>query len=323
MDLSKPWRSANKLINRGPDEFEQQLRKHAIYTADELTTAPIAKLLKGKTLEFIGSGLNARVFKLKDSDWVIKEGKWDVKVDITFIKLPLPAVLLEKVAGLFKFVFLPRQKVISQQYRDYIAFAGYFGYFPNDQVYSHPQREMIFNLQRNIRNSLIDYVPHVEHTYQIKIPNKVLEILSSDIRFHNFLPQEYLLMGTSLSPENQGKPTYFIVQKFIKGKLMHDVDLSQVNGKLRQQLILFAYLELLMNAQVEMIPDTRPRSPLESFNWLTKTDNIIVTEKAGLVFIDTRWMWRIRSNLIARGFIIPELAINQAKELLLEPPFSL
>lgn len=303
-------------IKEETGQFELGLREHAMYSPDEFKRAPIKELLRGKTLTFLGGGFNARVYKMEGEDWVIKEGKWDMKVDIRLLKLPLPAVLLERVANLFSFFFLPRTKTIISQYRDYLAFAGYFGYFATEQDYYHPNRAVIFNLQRNIRDSLIQYVPQVEAKYGLKLREEVLAILDSPVKYHNFLPQEYLLIGDSISKENNGKETYFIIQKYIAGTLMYKYDLEQAPKEVKQQLILFAYLQLLMSAQIDMIPDTRPTTPFDTFNWLTKTDNIVVTEKQGLIFIDTRWMWRVNSNVISRGFLIPELAINQAKDLM-------
>jgi len=76
---------------------------------------------------------------------------------------------------------------------------------------------------------------------------------------------------------------------------------------------LMIYLILLMNYQIHLVPDTRPRYPiLQVGNWLTKTDNIIATEDK-IKFIDTRWFWDYNSNPIKRGLIIPDMIINLAK----------
>ena len=312
------FKKVTKIFNQGKPEGElvELLKKHATFNPDKLNDSPIKEVLKGRTLKHIGGGHNARVFKIEGEDWVVKEGKWDITFEAAFIKLPLPASIIDRLMGLFSFFFLPRKKVIKDQYRDYLAFAGYFGYFEGDS-YDHPNQQLMFNLQQNIRNSLVQYIPQVEGYYNIKIKPEVVEVLKSKVRNHNFLPREYMLYGPSISRENKGKDTYFIFQDFIDGVLMHDYDINTADKRLRQQLILFAYLQLLMNAQIDMIPDTRPRTAGESFNWLTMTDNIIVNPKRGLVFIDTRWMWRVKSNFVSRGFLIPELAINQAKDLVM------
>jgi len=73
------------------------------------------------------------------------------------------------------------------------------------------------------------------------------------------------------------------------------------------------YLILLMNYQIHLVPDTRPRYPLlQVNNWLTKTDNIILS-KDDIKFIDTRWLWDYNSNIIKRGVVIPDMILNISK----------
>src|SRR6185295_12770852 len=93
----------------------------------------------------------------------------------------------------------------------------------------------------------------------------------------------------------------FIVQEFVEGKLLHDYKEGSIDTKTDHQLVLLVYLILLMNYQIGLIPDTRPRYPMtQVYNWLTKTDNIIVSNK-GVMFIDTRWLWEYKANYIKRG----------------------
>jgi hypothetical protein len=254
---------------------------------------------------------------MKDMDWVVKEGRWDLDLNLFGdAKLPLPAELTEKILTLFSFTFLPSQKEILRQYKAYLKFVQYFGYFEKESSYYHPNQDLIFNAQKNIRESLVFYREDLEKYYKFKLDPKIDEILNSDVKYHNFLPKEYLLVGKSISRENKGKNTYYIVQEYIKGTLMHDNDESSLTMETKRQMVLLVYLILLMNYQIHLVPDTRPRYPIMQVNnWLTKTDNIILN-KDDVKFIDTRWLWDYNSNIIKRGIIIPDMIINISKSYL-------
>lgn len=215
--------------------------------------------------------------------------------------------------GLFSFTFYPTLKETLRQYKLYLNFIQYFGYFKDNEYY-HPNLELIKNSQRQTRESLAYYIPELEKFYKIKFNQKLEAILKSDVSKHNFLPKEYLLFGKSVSKENGEKTSNFIVQEFVEGKLLHDYKEGSIDAKIDHQLVLLVYLILLMNYQIGLIPDTRPRYPMtQVYNWLTKTDNIIVGNK-GVMFIDTRWLWEYKANYIKRGLFIPDLIINLAKE---------
>jgi hypothetical protein len=299
-------------------KLEKQLRNNAIFSPDidSVKIAPIEKLFKDK-LDYLAKGVQARVYKLKNEPWVVKEGKWDYHIDffnIESTQIPLPAKLISPFMDFFSFTFYPTLKETLRQYKLYLNFIQYFGYFTKDSDYYHPNLEIIKNSQRQIRDSLAYYIPELENFYKIKLNSKLQAILKSKVSKHNFLPKEYLLYGTSLSKQNHGKPTYFIVQEFVEGKLLHDYKEGSISETTDQQLVLLVYLILLMNYQLGLIPDTRPRYPMaQAYNWLTKTDNIMVT-KRGVMFIDTRWLWEYKANYIKRGLFIPDLIINLAKD---------
>jgi hypothetical protein len=305
--------------------FEQTLQQHAIYKPDNIYIAPIADILAdhGLKLKQLSSGLQARVYKIKHHDWVVKEGRWDLDIALFHdVKLPLPSKLTQDFLNLFSYSFHPTPTVIKQQYQHYLEFVQYFGHFRSskyraDHKYHHPDVEEIALKQHTFRSDLAETIPEIEYVYSIRLPERVKQILTSSIRFHNFLPKEYLLMGKSLRGKYKDKLTYFIFQKFVKGSLLHDEPLENLPQKYRSQVLLLAYLILLMHYKRGLVPDTRPRYPLtEVFDWLTKTDNIIVSEN-GLKFIDTRWMWETKGNFVQRGLIIPDMVVNLAKRTLL------
>jgi len=302
------------------NKFENTLRIYAIFFPDatNFRLAPTQRLFDPKLLEFLSTGINARVYKFRNTNWVVKEGRWDLNFNLFGdAKLPLPAELTEKVLNLFSFTFLPSTKEILRQYKAYLKFVQYFGYFTKEDEYYHPNLDLILNAQKNIRDSLVFYLDDLEDFYKVKFNPKLKRILESEIKYHNFLPKEYLLVGKSISPMNNKKNTYFIVQEFIKGTLLHDVDEEKLENVVKEQMVLLAYLILLMNFQIHLVPDTRPRYFLApGVNWLTKTDNIILTN-VSVKFIDTRWFWDYKSNLIKRGLIIPDMIINNTKTYLI------
>lgn len=299
-------------------KFEDNLKKYAIYSPDEITKAPIEEIFSNIELTKLSQGIQARAFKVKGSDWVVKEGRWDLDLSFLFGKsnIPFPARMMQRIMQLFAFTFLPDKKEISRQYAMYLKFVQYFGFFRTDSIYHHRDRELLFTSQKNIRDSLPVFRKDIEKKYKIKLDSKIDRILTSKYKYHNFLPQEYLLYGKSISPENKGEDTYFIVQKFIQGQLLHDIPEDDLTDDTYYQLIIMIYMILVMHMREHLLPDTRPRYPLaESHNWLTKTDNVIVSKKR-ITFIDTRWFWDTRDNIIKRGAIIPIQIIRLSKYFL-------
>jgi hypothetical protein len=307
----------NFLLPQGK-RMEYLLRKYAIYTPDKskVILAPTQRLFPKEELEYFSEGIQARIFKSRKLDLVVKEGRWDLDLKLfPGSKLSLPANITEKALKLFSYSFLPDLKEVLRQFKGYLRFVQYFGYFKDEKDFYHPNLELIMNAQQNIRESLSFFVEDLERYHRIKFAPGLEEILNSDMKYLNFLPKEYLLYGKSISPENNGRDTYYIIQEFVKGDLLHDVDDRLLPPDIKKQMILMVYLMLLMDYQIHLVPDTRPRYPLlQAYNFLTKTDNIIVTKNNGIKFIDTRWFWDRKSNFIKRGLLIPDMIIGLAKK---------
>ncbi len=296
-------------------KFEDKLRKYAIYAPGEIKAAPVGHIFEGMRLKFLAKGMQARTYKVIDKEWVVKEGRWDLDVStlIGGSAMPFSTTITRKIMGLFSFTFLPDVDEIQRQYQMYLTFVQYFGFFRKSKWYYHPNRELIFTSQKHIRDSLLFYRSQIETKYGVKFNDKIVKVLESKYKYHNFLPKEYLLYGKSISPENKHKMTYFIVQEFVKGKLLHDIPEEELSDGTYYQLIILIYLILLMHLKEHLLPDTRPRYPLaEAGNWLTQTDNVMVSKKR-ITFIDTRWFWDTRSNFIKRGAVIPNQIIRLAK----------
>lgn len=303
-------------------DLVEQLQTHAIYSPKQVAISPIASILMPYELKQIGVGMNARVFKVVGTDWVVKEGRWDMQLVLPAgASVSMPVQLLKKGMDVLSFAFFPDPEEVARQYRQYLNLVEYMGYFGRQawyrrsyKDYYHPNIDLIIAAQKAIRSSLSYFIPQLEEFYRCKFEPNLAQVLAGKVKQHNFLPAEYLLYGKAISPENKGKQTYFIFQKFVAGTLLHDIPLAEWTLDLKQQMVLFAYLLLLMDYQLGIIPDTRPRNYTELINWLSKTDNMIIS-KHGAKFIDTRWYWETRSlNPTRRGIIISDLALNAYKK---------
>jgi len=296
--------------------WESVIQKYAIYGTDEnsVKIAPTLSIFDLNKMGFLSRGLLSRVYKLKDYDFVVKEGRWDMDFELfKGVHIPVNTKIVEKIFNIFSHSFQPKLKEVLSQYGFYLKFAEYFGYFSEKNEYYHPNLEMIHSAQRHLRNSLLFYKPEVEKHFKFKINPKIDEILLSDSRLHNFLPKEYTLYGKSVSKENEGKLTSFIIQKFVKGRVLTEVDETSLPVATTRELIVLLYLILLMEYQTGLVPDTRPKYLItQAYNWLLRTDNVMICND-GIKFIDTRWLWDEKSNIVKRGIIIPEMIMNLAK----------
>lgn len=298
------------------DKIEKIIRPLAIYSPKDFKEFQSSKIFDDFKLLKKYEGQMSRVFKIEKEDWLIKESKWDLKLELFKPGIPVPVNFFEKLIGRFtRLAFLPKKKEILRQYSLYLEFVQYLGFFSSEKDYYHPNQKLIYSTQKQIRQSLLFFKEEIEKKYNFKITDDIKIILSDEKTItHNFIPKEYQLVGESISKENKGKTTSFIFQEFLKGELLYDTPEKKLSKNQKRQLVLMIYLLLLMNLQTGIFPDTRPRyNFLQAYNWLTKTDNIMVT-KDGLKFIDTRWFWDTKSfSFLLIPSLIPKLAIEKAK----------
>lgn len=299
-------------------------RKNAIYTLDqEMSDSGISEVLKNFELKQIGEGTTARVYRASKQNWVIKEGRWDLNISL-FERgtLKVPAESAEKFLQLFQYSFLPKPDEIKRQYSLYLQFLLYFGCFREDDRYFHPEKEQFIEQQRLNRHTMYDSKQRIEEFYSIKISDHFWEKLQKNddydnaLLYYNFLPEEYLLYGKSITPENKEKETFFICQDFVEGITLHDYPREDLNEVQRDRLLLLALCTLYMHMAVGLVPDLRPRYIISEGNdWFSMTENIMV-KGDDITFIDTRWFWHVDDNIVKRGLLIPELTLNSAKSYL-------
>lgn len=289
--------------------LESWLRQHATYSPDQLKIAPIRDLLASHQIEPLSHrGMLSYVYKFKDTPWVVKEGKWNM--DLHFLgdlKLKFPVEVAEKI---LRDRVLPREAEISRQYALYLKLIRYLGVFSVDNYY-HPEITAIRLQQLTLRENLAQYIDEVSEDFKIKYPEHLKFILESELKYKNFLPKEYLVVGEGWHPDNKQRQTYFIFQEFIPGQAIHDISLTHLvaDDNKRHELILFTFLLLLFYKHEKLVIDTRPRSPAAQIHqWLMKTDNIFVSE-SGLTLIDTRSCWHAEDDLFRRGLLIPDVTM--------------
>ncbi len=299
------------------EHFEELIRRYAIKSVDEIVPAPIKEILAQFSYSPLSSGTFFRVFKVENEPWVMKEGKWDVHLQLhDKIKLPMPPAVTDGVLKRFSSQILPTLDEVKRQYETYLKFVEYFGFFSTKDDIFLVHTEDCLDAQRRIRASLLPLLPAIEEFYKIDISRKIEPILRSDVRTYNFLPKEYTIYGPSISPENKENDTVYIFQQFVAGTTLHDMRRRNMTQEQKIQLILIIYLILVMHYEIRLLPDTRPRYPVfELFDWLPKTDNIIISPE-GVRFVDTRWFWETKANFVKRGMVIPELSLNATKHYL-------
>lgn len=289
--------------------LEEVLKKHTVSTGVPIPEIETAELLDPHHLALFGNGIFNRVYTFREEPWILKEGRWDIELPLTNnIILPVPAKTLN--AGLRKLSgeFLPTREEIERQHDVYIRAAKFLGVGALDQDLAKKQIEL--------RNALANSIEQIEQHYKFSLPKNLPKLLTTNLRFHNFLPKEYIAIGTSIAPANKERKTSLIFQEFISGNPLYKVDLPTQPENIQHQMILFALLTLFMAKEENILPDTRPYTLLGAgADWLTKTDNIVVSEE-GLRFVDTRWHWETRPKSIRRGIIIAPLIIRSAQRIL-------
>ncbi len=310
------------LLPRNDRELEAWLQVYGVYCRKEApATAPVAALLRRYGSRQIGQGIMSRVFRLGNTGWVVKEGRWDLKIDISpRWKLPLYARATERLLGMFSYTFLPTVREAIRQYGQYLHLREHLGYsdeYPPQEQCICCHRNM-HGRQRHVRQMLAAFASQSQVVRDTGAERDMHQALASDALIHDFLPREYLLIGRSFSPENKGRFTSFVFQEFVEGKPLHDIGIGTLDERKRGQMLVLLLLILRLHEYKRLLPDTRPRYPtLQMTDWLTKTDNIFVTD-GGLKFIDTRWLWETDSNLVKRGLIIPELTLQSVQNALRE-----
>lgn len=291
--------------------WEDFLRSESVFGVDSWKMSTIDEVLEEYDLELLSDqGMFSYSYRIRGEPWVVKEGRWNVDLKLVGdAKFKVPSFLSDLV---FKGRGLPRKEEVLRQYEVYLRAVRYLGFF-DDENYWHPDLDAIRKEQVEIRDSLKDEMEEMCARFSIKHTDRLWNILDSDARYTNFLPKEYLLVGKGLHRENKDRVTSFIVQEYVPGMSLHDVNWKELleNQELRDELVVLIVLLLVFYRKEKLLVDTRPKHPAtELFDWLMKTDNIFVN-KHGFWLVDTRWCWSAEDDFVSRGLVIPNLAVQR------------
>jgi len=287
--------------------LELLFQSYQIHSLTECDEKNFAEICEQYTCEFLGKWFFVRAFRICESDWVIKEGRWDIDIPLVFWTKNIHGQSIQKLLSPFAYKFLPTKEEAWRQYQDYLLMARYFGFF--DEKYNYyPEYESITHFQNGLRWNMGIFGDILRARFDIKLSEDFVENLPI---FHNFLPREYMGYGTSMSPENKWKKTSYIAQEFIHGKPFSDKKIEEFTKDELRQIYLLWILILICYIQTGKIPDTRPtKDPKHWGQWFLHTENIFVTDLQGVKMVDTRWLWNVDENIVKRGIMIPELILQ-------------
>lgn len=287
--------------------LESFFRSHHIKCIEECETVDFREICEKRNCTLLGRGFFSRAFRLGRSDWVIKEGRWDIDIPTIFGTKNIHWQPIQKLLSPFSYKFLPTREEAWRQYQEYLLLSRYFGFFDNSYEY-YQDYEAIRHFQNGLRWNLDVFRGILRGRFDIQLPENFSENFPT---FHNFLPREYMGYGTPISPENRGKKTSYIVQQYISWEPLSNKKIEDFSREELSQIYLLCILTLIFYIQTGKIPDTRPvNDPKHWWQWFLHTENIFVTEKNGIKMVDTRWLWNIDENLIKRWVIIPELILQ-------------
>jgi hypothetical protein len=287
--------------------LELLFRSYQIHSLDECESKNFGEICEQHEYDFLGKGFFSRAFRVRDSEWVIKEWRWDIDIPLIFGTKNIHGQPLQKLLSPFSYKFLPTKEEAWRQYQEYLLLVRYFGYFDTSYDY-YPQYESIAQFQKWLRWNLDIFRDILIARFDIKLSEDFSDKLPI---LHNFLPREYMGYWVSVSPENKGKKTSYIAQEFIKGVPFSEKKIEDFSEEELKQIYLLCILILICYIQTGKIPDTRPTSdPKHWGQWFLHTENIFVTENGGVKMVDTRWLWNVDENIIKRGIMIPELILQ-------------
>lgn len=289
------------------DTLESLFQTHQITCIEECGIIDFREICDAYTCSLLGKWFFSRAFRIDGSDWVIKEGRWDIDIPTIFGTKNIHGQPLQKLLSPFSYKFLPTREEAWRQYQEYLLLSRYFGFF-DDSFRYYQDYEAITHFQKGLRWNMDIFSGILRGRFDIRIPENMRESFPV---FHNFLPREYMSYGTAISPENRGKETSYIAQQYISGNPLSAKKLEDFSREELSQLYLLCIIILIFYIQTGKIPDTRPTNdPKHWWQWFLHTENIFVTPWDGIKMVDTRWLWNIDENLIKRGIIIPELILQ-------------
>ena len=299
--------------------LENQLKEKAIYDHEEITPTNVKEILDRYEHDFFDEGILSRVYKIKDTGYVVKEGKWSLvdpelfRSEIVNIDTQQLTETLHDITSLLYFKFLPDKEKVALEYSRYLKVIEYFGFFNETGYYHHPLLDEIYARQKDIRNNLPKLQHPIEKKLKTKLP-KAVKILFDEVLYENYLPREFMLFGESYF-QDTNKHTYFIFQEHIEGKKLSEVSFDDLSYENKLKLLFFAYITLAFYVEENLVLDLRPDKLNPLNKWFLDTGNVVVGENQ-IRLVDTRSQWDTSSRVVERGLFIPELIILNVRNFL-------
>ncbi len=311
--------------NTGTTERLLTKIQHHVVTSSKLPLprAPIREIFADFTLTPLATGMQAYVYRIEDTNYVLKEGRWDLDIPVTSkTNIRIHPTMAGLILNTVSYPFLPTEQEVARQFKLFNILRQYFGYAHTDKHPTFKTSATLLRKQKAVRVNLPAMFHEIQDEYKIQMKRELHDILLGDNVKHpntltksNFLPDEVLLYGESIHPKQSGKQTFYIVQEFVDGQRMADIKPDTQPENIKSKLYLFAYLVLYMHMETSYVPDLRPRHLASPKEWFTGTDNIVITED-DVRFIDTRLLWNTEDKPIQRGLIIPDLNLGAVKHFL-------
>jgi hypothetical protein len=300
--------------NRKERTFEQRPGKYSPYEC----------LIAGKLSEEKGS--HANVFELKEpfegKEYVLKVGKLRNYKPPLLKGLPFSVnrnaldKIVTSVFGTKSVEIYPSPEHTVRAYlEEYLPIKNYLTPVSKEEFSKDPRQEMLKDFKNP--NSLF-YREMLKLLGDKQLIEK-LDAIFGENKNYNFLKNECVDTAPPLdlsikeieAYEKKGKPlplTDYIFQEKVKdnpaGLVDLDIDILRMRPLVLKRLITFALLQRKMYMDLGKLIDTRPREIIRNyFDWFGKTDNLLVTEKDDVVFIDTRWLWDKKTRIIGEHWL--------------------
>lgn len=272
--------------------------------------------------EKIMSGKHTQAYKvlIQGRYWIIKEGleSFPLIKLLNYFDIRVPWIFLSPPLSFVDIDVLPHMSSILKSFAQYMELARYLGYFSDKdtlerlKISKKHQKKLRDRAGKQIKKS----GEFGQYLYKVLGNDKDLYNVLKQVwkrkesRYTNFLPDEYLII--SHASNNEKKQTYYIVQEYIKGEILGNVNEELLNEELLCKLIILLSLIIYMTFNNSLLLDTRPENHLSGITeWFRKTGNIIINIRDNTVnVVDTRTVWHPNKAPLQRTMIIPSLIEN-------------
>ena len=106
--------------------FETLFQSYHISRYEDFGARDFSEFTEKYSHVLLGKGFFSRAFRIAETDWVIKEGRWDMDIPLLFGTMSIHGQPIQQLLSPFSYKFLPSKEESWRQYQDYLLFARYF-----------------------------------------------------------------------------------------------------------------------------------------------------------------------------------------------------